>query len=924
MNILVVGSGGREHAIVTAVAKSSRADKIYCAPGNAGIAALAECVPIGAMEFDKLVSFAREKEIDFTIIGMDDPLVGGIVDVFEAEGLKVFGPRKNAAILEGSKAFSKDLMKKYNIPTAAYENFTDPDQALEYLKSAKMPIVLKADGLALGKGVLICNTLEEAEAGVKEIMEDKKFGAAGNTMVIEEFLTGREVSVLSFVDGKSIQIMSSAQDHKRAKDGDEGLNTGGMGNFSPSPFYTREVDEFCQKYIYQPTVDAMAAEGRPFTGVIFFGLMLTEDGPKVLEYNARFGDPEAQVVLPRMKNDILDVMEACVEGRLSKLKLEFEDNAAVCVVLASDGYPVAYEKGFPIKGLEKFAGKEDYFCFHAGTKFDDNGTIVTNGGRVLGVTATGADLKEARAKAYQATEWVDFDNKYMRHDIGKAIDEAPMSDSARRFSEYLEQQRQYAYLSSLLYWDMKTKTPPKGQANNIKAQTYISMESFRKQRDPEVEQMLETLLKQEEFEALSPQLQFTVKKMKRDLDKIKRIPEDFYEAFVEEQAKSEAAWEKAKQTNDFALFAPHLEKIIDMTIQMAGYTDPGKEVYDVLLDRYEEGMDSAAYDRLFEDMKRELIPLVKSILEKGQLQNPKFVEHYPKHLQQQACDMILEYMGFSFENGATGETEHPFTLNLGMEDVRITNHFHEDDALAAIFTAIHEGGHAIYEQNVNPAYAATLAGDCSYMGIHESQSRFYENILGRNLNFWKPIYPKLQEILPQFADVTVEEFYQEINHVKNSLIRTEADELTYCFHIILRYELEKMMIRDRVPVSKLPELWRDKMEEYLGIQPETDAEGILQDVHWSGAMIGYFPSYLLGTIYDGMYLEAMEQELGSVNEILAAGEVKKITKWLNEKIHRYGSIRLPKDTILEVCGKEATAEPVIRHFQKKYAEVYRL
>ena len=424
MKVLVVGSGGREHAICTSVAKSPRVDKIYCAPGNAGIASLAECVPIGAMEFDKLVAFAKEKEIDFTIVGMDDPLVGGIVDIFEAEGLKVFGPKKNAAILEGSKAFSKDLMKKYNIPTAAYENFTDPKAALAYLETAKFPIVLKADGLALGKGVLICNTLEEAKAGVKEIMEDKKFGTAGNTMVIEEFMTGREVSVLSFVDGKTIKIMSSAQDHKRAKDGDQGLNTGGMGNFSPSPFYTKEVDDFCKKYIYQATVDAMAAEGRPFTGVIFFGLMLTADGPRVLEYNARFGDPEAQVVLPRMKNDIIDVMEACVDGKLDTIDLQFEDNAAVCVVLASDGYPVAYEKGFEITGLENFEGKDDYFCFHAGTKFNEAGKIVTNGGRVLGITATGKDLKEARKKAYEATEWVNFANKYMRHDIGKAIDEA--------------------------------------------------------------------------------------------------------------------------------------------------------------------------------------------------------------------------------------------------------------------------------------------------------------------------------------------------------------------------------------------------------------------------------------------------------------------------------------------------------------------
>lgn len=424
MKVLIVGSGGREHAIAYAVAKSPRAEKIYCAPGNGGIGQLAECVDIGAMEFERLAAFAQENAIDFTIVGMDDPLVGGIVDVFEKRGLKVFGPRKNAAILEGSKAFSKDLMKKYGIPTAGYENFTDADKALEYLNTAKYPIVLKADGLALGKGVLICNTLEEAQAGVRSIMQEKQFGSAGNRMVIEEFMTGREVSVLSFVDGKTIRTMTSAQDHKRAKDGDQGLNTGGMGTFSPSPFYTEEVDAFCQKYIYQPTVDAMAAEGRPFTGIIFFGLMLTEEGTRVLEYNARFGDPEAQVVLPRMKNDLLEVMEACVEGTLDKIELQFEDNAAVCVVLASEGYPISYEKGFEIKGLSAFEEAEGYYCFHAGTKKCPDGRILTNGGRVLGITAKGADLKEARANAYQAAQWVEFENKYMRQDIGKAIDEA--------------------------------------------------------------------------------------------------------------------------------------------------------------------------------------------------------------------------------------------------------------------------------------------------------------------------------------------------------------------------------------------------------------------------------------------------------------------------------------------------------------------
>ncbi len=423
MKVLIVGSGGREHAIAASVAKNAKVEKIYCAPGNTGIASVAECVPIAAMDFENLVSFAKEKEIDLTVIGMDDPLVGGVVDAFEAEGLKVFGPRKNAAIIEGSKAFSKDLMKKYGIPTAAYETFDDADAAIAYLENAKMPIVLKADGLALGKGVLICNTLEEAKEGVKSIMLDKQFGDAGNHLVIEEFMTGREVSVLCFCDGTHVKPMTSAQDHKRAKDGDQGLNTGGMGTFSPSPFYTKEVQEFCEKYIYQPTMDAMKAEGRPFVGILFVGLMLTAEGPKVLEYNARFGDPEAQVVLPRMKSDLVEAFEACIAGKLDEYQLEYEDNAAVCVVLASDGYPVSYKKGFEITGFDAFDAHEGYYCFHAGTAFKD-GKIVTNGGRVLGITAKGSDLKEARANAYKATEWISFENKYKRNDIGKAIDEA--------------------------------------------------------------------------------------------------------------------------------------------------------------------------------------------------------------------------------------------------------------------------------------------------------------------------------------------------------------------------------------------------------------------------------------------------------------------------------------------------------------------
>ena len=426
MKILVVGGGGREHAIIRALKKSPDCGDIWCAPGNGGIGYDATCKNIPATDVDAMVAFAKAEAFDYVVVAQDDPLALGMVDALAKVGIPAFGPDAAAARgIEASKVFSKDLMKKYGIPTAGYETFDDPAKVMDYIRSkGKYPVVIKADGLALGKGVLICNTLEEAKEGVKTIMQDKKFGDAGNEMVIEEFMTGREVSVLSFVDGKTIKTMTSAQDHKRAGDGDTGLNTGGMGTFSPSPFYTKEVEEFCEKYIYQATVDAMRAEGRPFKGVIFFGLMLTADGPKVLEYNARFGDPEAQVVLPRMKNDIIEVVEACIDGTLDQVDLQFEDNAAVCVVLASDGYPVKYEKGFPIEGLEEFKNHEGYYCFHAGTKFDEDGRIVTNGGRVLGVTAKGKDLREARRNAYAATKWVQFENKYMRRDIGKAIDEA--------------------------------------------------------------------------------------------------------------------------------------------------------------------------------------------------------------------------------------------------------------------------------------------------------------------------------------------------------------------------------------------------------------------------------------------------------------------------------------------------------------------
>lgn len=499
-----------------------------------------------------------------------------------------------------------------------------------------------------------------------------------------------------------------------------------------------------------------------------------------------------------------------------------------------------------------------------------------------------------------------------------------MSETLEKFKAFLEEKNQYDHVTTLLYWDMETVTPKAGQAGHVDALTYFSTKSFEMGTSKELGEMLDTLAKPEEFEALDDTMKFIVTRMKRDMDKDKRIPKERFEAFVRAQAEAGNAWRDAKNASDYSVFAPHLRNMIEMTAEMAGYTDPGKEVYDVLLDKYEESMDSATIDRLFEDLKKELIPLVKQILAAKQPDDTKFKGNFDINAQREVQQLLLDYIGFSRESGAVGETEHPFTLNFCSKDVRISNHYHETEPLSAMFSAIHEGGHAIFEQNVNPEYDNTVAGSCNYMGVHESQSRFYENILGRNKNFWLPIYDKLGELLPQFKEISLDEFYREINHVRNSLIRTEADEVTYCFHIILRYEIEKAIFRDHVAVEDLPELWNEKMKEYLGITLGNDAEGILQDMHWSDGSFGYFPSYLLGSIYDGMFLETLEKELGSVDKLLAAGKIGEITKWLNEKIHWYGSTRVPKEVIQNVCGKEVSAEPLIRYFKKKYTEIYNL
>ena len=419
MKVMVIGGGGREHAIIKKLKESKEITELYALPGNGGIASDAECVDIKATDVDTAVDFAVKNGIDFAVVAPDDPLVLGMVDALREEGFMTFGPKKNAAIIEGSKVFSKDLMKKYNIPTAFYEVFTDSEKAIEYLKKQNTyPAVIKADGLALGKGVIIAQNEQEAVDAVNSMINDKKFGESGSRVVVEEFLTGPEVSVLAFTDGKCVKPMVSSKDHKRAFDNDEGLNTGGMGTISPNPYYTDEIAKECMDTIFIPTIEAMNKEGRPFKGCLYFGLMITPNGPKVIEYNARFGDPEAQVVLPRLKTDLVDICEAVIDEKLSDLDIEWDNGAAACVVMASGGYPVSYKKGIEMFGLNDNGGVDGAIVYHAGTKYE-NGKFYTNGGRVLGVTATADTLDEALEKAYAAVGKISFEGAHYRHDIGK-------------------------------------------------------------------------------------------------------------------------------------------------------------------------------------------------------------------------------------------------------------------------------------------------------------------------------------------------------------------------------------------------------------------------------------------------------------------------------------------------------------------------
>lgn len=499
-----------------------------------------------------------------------------------------------------------------------------------------------------------------------------------------------------------------------------------------------------------------------------------------------------------------------------------------------------------------------------------------------------------------------------------------MSELYEELKKKLEIINNYDHVCILLYWDMDTALPQQAFEDRSRVMTYFSTESFKLQTDPNLKSLLLKLNEEEELQKLETHELFTVKRMLRDFERNERIPVDFYSEYVRVQAESEHAWENAKRSSDYKLFAPYLKQIIELTRKKTEYSFPGQNVYDSLIGLYEEGMDSKTIDRLFDELKAGLVPLVKRILKAKQPDSSLIPKSYNPDDERKAQEFLLKYIGFDFTKGTVGESEHPFTTGFSSKDVRVTNHFRRDNAIDPIFSAIHEGGHAIFEQNVNPEYDGTVAHDCTNMGIHESQSRFYENILGRNINFWKPIYGKLQEIIKELEEVSLDSFYREINHVENSLIRTMADEVTYCLHIIIRYELEKDIFDGKVSVEELPALWNAKMKEYLDIEPSNDAEGILQDMHWSDGSFGYFPSYLLGSIYDGMFLEAIEKELGSIDTILAQGEICKITEWLNKKIHYFGNTRSPKEVLEAVCGREVSAAPLLKYFTEKYERVYDL
>ena len=492
------------------------------------------------------------------------------------------------------------------------------------------------------------------------------------------------------------------------------------------------------------------------------------------------------------------------------------------------------------------------------------------------------------------------------------------------FKEKLTVLDHYQRILSLMDWDLYTATPEKGYQEMSDTLAYFYKKHFALSTSDELFELLKQAAQPQVFDTLDEVMQYSVRTMLRDMKKERNIPPEFVAEYIAAENASRKAWEDAKNASDFSIFAPHLQKMIDLTIKRCGYTDPGKDPYEVLVDRYEEGMDCATIDRVFGELKEGLLPLLKKILAAPEPQTSIYNGHYDKDDQKKVQELLLRYIGYDFSAGTVGESMHPFTLGDSRNDQRLTNHYHEDDPISAMFSAIHEGGHAIFGQNNAPELDKTPAASCHYMGLHESQSRFYENILGRRMSFWKPVYGKIQALLPDLKDISLEEFVGEINHIRASYIRTQADEVTYCLHVILRYEMEQDIFRNHRKVEELPALWNQKMQELLGITPRNDAEGILQDMHWSDASFGYFPSYLLGSIYDGMFLEALEADLGPVDPILERGDILVITRWLNEKIHRYGNLRLPKEVIASVCGKELSARPLLKYFEEKYTKIYNL
>lgn len=499
-----------------------------------------------------------------------------------------------------------------------------------------------------------------------------------------------------------------------------------------------------------------------------------------------------------------------------------------------------------------------------------------------------------------------------------------MENLIKKFKNYRSRMDKYTEAVELLTWDMQTGAPKESIDHKIDGIGFFSTEIFRMSTAEEYGEMLEQLSRPEIYQELDEAMQLTVKRETKDYERFKRVPEDFYEEYTKATARSEQAWEEAKEANDFSIFEPHLDKIISMTKEYVRYMEPGEEPYEVLLDMYEEGMDSEAIDKIFDELKEGLIPLIKQISKMPEPDLSALEGIYSKESEKKAQDLLLEYIGFNFNCGKTGESMHPFTTTLCPGDVRVTNSFDETNPVDAMFSAIHEGGHAIFEQNIDKKYEGTSAAVVNMMGLHESQSRFFENILGRNINFWKPVYGKIGEIMPQFKKVSPEVFERAVNYVKPDYIRTQADEVTYCMHIVLRYEMEKAIFCDNVPTEELPALWKEKSQELLGVTPPDDGRGILQDMHWSDGSFGYFPSYLLGSVYDGMLLEAAGDELGDINEILAEGRIKEITKWLNEKIHQYGSLYNSREVLQRVCGKEVSAQPLLKYFREKYTRIYNL